>query len=130
MTTEKNTEKWKDYVGTLVKIMDLRSHTAFYGILRDSDSENFKLFPYLRYEANNDGQFYSYWTTEGKPLRLRINAFSALQPTKMNEIEVIISNNKREGIINAKKLRLEEITAELQLMDMEETYRKLKAKEQ
>ena len=129
MKHKKNIKLKYDYKAELVKAMDTRGNVAFYGNLIDFDKENYFLLPYLSYKATENGQFCSYWTTEGKPFKLKKNDIVGLHPIKMSEIEIIICNSKRLSDFNAKKQRHDEISFELELPKMEEELARRKRKE-
>ena len=129
MTHKKNIKPKYDYKSELVKAMDTKGDVAFYGILIDSNKENYFLLPYLHYKPAENGQFYYRWITEGKPFKLKRNDIVGLHPIEMSEIEIIVANTKMASDFKAKKHRLDEISFELELPKMVEELARRKRKE-
>ena len=121
---EQKIDSWLEYKDNLVKAINTRDNTAFYGVLKEIDDKDITLFPYLRSRCQQNGQWYWSWAKEGKPIKITRDSISAIHETDKDEIDLIISSDKRIVNLNAMKSRLEEISTEMNLKEVEKVYQK------
>lgn len=127
MTNRKNVEMFKGYKSGFVRITNKYDYTSFYGFLKDVNEGFITVFPYLTFRIQEDGEAHPILVEEGKPFRIRTDSAFIISPSSKEEINNLISSHERSTSISEKKKRLEEITVELQLIDMEKTYKKAKS---
>ena len=126
--TAKKQDMFNVYLGKPIRVIEA-GIASFQGTLKDFNEKYVTLFPYVGYRVSEDELLgtlsHQDLINEGEPLRIeRGRGRLVVYLIKQDEIEYTISDSKRRSRIEANKLRLEEITNELNLKDMEEAHRK------
>ncbi len=120
--------KFEDYIDSFVKAMYFPTSSTFYGCVKSSDENLTRLMPYVTYMHKGEIESFA-WVHTGEPLSITNSSINAIHPVSEDEINFVINQVNNGLELSRKRRRLEEISVELQIPEMEKEFKRQKNKE-